>query len=341
MDWKLANVTPIHKKGPKNRLQNYRPISITSQACRVMETILKEEILDTLETNNQLRETQHGFLPNKSCVTNILTFLEYTTRNIDDSSSVDAIYLDFSKAFDTVPHRRLLIKMGSLGIDTKTILWVESWLKLRAQRVIIRGTKSEWRPVTSGVPQGSVLGPLLFLIYINDIDEGLTSKIIKFADDTKLYRRVVCREDQLQLQRDIDQIHGWSNTWQMSFNPFKCKALHFGKKNPCNTYTIAGESIENVSQERDLGVLIRDDLDWDAHVAKVVSKANSVLGMIWRTYECKSMKNIIQLYKTLVRPHLEYAVQAWRPYKQHHIDEIEKVQKRATRMITGFKELAY
>ena len=207
--------------------------------------------------------------------------------------------------------------------------------------MVLRGATSEWLPVTSGVPQGSVLGPLLFLIYINDIDDNLDSSLVKFADDTKIYRRINSNQDAQKLQDDINTMQSWSERWQMKFNPEKCKCVHFGHGNPGFTYKIQGREIESVMQERDLGVLVQGDLDWDSQVAKAVSQGNRILGLIYRTYDDKSAKNILQLYKSLVRPHLEYATQAWRPHKQKHIDLLENVQRRATRMITEYRNMTY
>jgi len=340
-DWKLANVTPIHKKGTKTQVTNYRPISLTSQVCRVLEGIIKQEILEDILSHNSLYQTQHGFLPKKSCVTNLLSFLEDVTKNVDGGTPIDTIYLDFTKAFDTVPHKRLLIKMADMNINHTVIKWVQNWLTNRAQRVTIRGAPSEWLPVTSGVPQGSVLGPILFLIYINDIDKGLTSKLLKFADDTKIFRAIKKESDCVELQRDINNIMEWSNKWQMKFNTTKCKVVHIGTKNPNHQYTMDENPLQSSQGEKDLGVTINQDLSFDTHIANAVKKANQILGMIWRTYDDKSMKNILQLYKSLVRPHLEYATQVWRPYKQTQINLIEKVQRRATRMIRGLNRVTY
>ena len=340
-DWKLANVTPIHKKGPKNLVTNYRPISLTSQVCRVMERLLKEEMVNELTSRGTLNPTQHGFLPKKSCVSNLLSCLEYVTQSIDNKIPVDLIYLDFSKAFDKVPHQRLLLKMESLGIAPMILRWVKNWLSGRQQRVTIKGTPSRWLPVISGVPQGSVLGPILFLIYINDIDDGVTSKIIKFADDTKLYQKIRSPEDSIALQDSINTTVEWCNKWQMEFNPTKCKVVHIGYNNPCSAYTVGGQDIVKSTKESDLGVTIAEDLSFDLHVANSVKKANQILGLIARTYDDKSPKNILQLYKSLVRPHIEYATQIWRPYKQGQINLIEGVQRRATRMIEGLGGVPY
>jgi len=303
--------------------------------------IIKEEILEDMLTKNCINKTQHGFLPKRSCVTNLLTFLEETTKNIDEGTPTDVVYLDFSKAFDTVPHQRLLIKMTELHVHPSIICWVKNWLHNRAQRVTIGGSESEWLPVTSGVPQGSVLGPILFLLYINDIDDGLTSKIIKFADDTKIYRAINDENDPIELQKDIDRVVDWSTTWQMKFNTSKCKVVHIGRNNTSQTYAMNNNCIESSPGERDLGVTVTEDLSFDTHIANAIKTANKLLGMISRTYDDKSKKNIIQLYKSLVRPHLEYATQIWRPYKQTQINSIEKVQQRATRMITGLGQDPY
>ena len=185
-DWRTANVTPIYKKGSKNIASNYRPISLTSQVGKVMEKLVKESIVAHLNKRNLIRESQHGFMEGKSCLTNLLSSLETATSYSDQGLPVDILYLDFSKAFDKVPHQRLITKLKAHGIGDTVANWVKGWLTDREQRVTIKGKQSPWLPVKSGVPQGSVLGPTLFVVYINDIDDNICSHILKFADDTKI-----------------------------------------------------------------------------------------------------------------------------------------------------------
>ena len=339
--WKQANVSPIFKKGNKNLVENYRPISLTSQLCRILEKILKNIITEYLNNHELIHPSQHGFLKNKSCLTNLLTFLENVTKDVDKGLPVDVIYLDFMKAFDKVPHKKLIEKMRALQINENIINWVTNWLTDRQQRVVIRGNKSSWLPVTSGVPQGSVLGPLLFLIYINDLEDNINSKVLKFADDTKIFRCIETPADSDELQQDLNKIAEWSALWQMPFNTGKCHSLHIGHSNKKQTYHLSGEIIHQTDTERDLGVIIQDNLDQSQQIGNVVKKANQILGLISRTYTNKTKKNILPLYKSLVRPHLEFAMQAWRPYKQKDINIIESVQRRATRMIPELTDLDY
>ena len=340
-EWKLANVTPIHKKGAKVKPANYRPISLTSQVCRIMERIIKEKMMHHLDSNNLIKPTQHGFLKGRSCLTNLLLYLEKITKSLDDGYPVDAVYLDFTKAFDKVPHKRLLKKLEVNGISLEVQTWIKNWLYQRMQRVLVKGCKSRWAPVTSGVPQGSVLGPVLFLIYINDLEQGIDSAVLKFADDTKVFRVIKSDEDKTALQNDINKIKDWSDQWQMSFNAEKCHVMNIGSQNTVNTYKMGEHQMNSTKSERDLGVIIQRDLDASEQVGKIVKKANQILGLIARVYENRSKKNILPLYKTLVRPHLEYAMQAWRPYKQKDINNIESVQRRATRMIEGLSRFSY
>ena len=189
LEWKEANIIPLFKKGSRNKSVNYRPVSLTSVICKLLESIIRDHIMDLL-IKHTLIKSQHGFLKSKSCLTNLLCFFEEITKWVDEGSPVDIIYLDFQKAFDKVPHQRLILKLKSHGIGISIINWIEQWLTDRRQRVVLDGEVSNCKPVLSGVPQGSVLGPILFLLYINDLEEGVTSKILKFADDTKLFRKL-------------------------------------------------------------------------------------------------------------------------------------------------------
>ena len=340
-DWKKANVTAIFKKGSRKQPGNYRPVSLTCQMGKILEKIIKEDLVHYLESNKLIFETQHGFRSKKSCLTNLLEFSQFVSDKIDDGKPVDVIYLDFQKAFDKVPHIRLINKLQALGIRGSVLNWIREWLKNRVQRVVINGEESDWIPVSSGVPQGSVLGPILFIIYINDIDENILSLILKFADDTKLVREVSTLEERNKLIEDLSNVFKWSEDWQMHFNIDKCKVMHLGKKNIGNDYHMGGKLLEVVEEERDLGVIMSNKFKVDKQCVNAAKKANQILGLIYRTFSCKDKEIILKLYKSLVRPHLDFCSQVWRPYLQKDITLIERVQKRATRMVHGFKGLDY
>jgi ribonucleases P/MRP protein subunit RPP40 len=340
-DWKRANICAIYKKGSKSDACNYRPVSLTSHVCKVMETIIKNRLTLHLYQYKLIHSTQHGFMKNRSCLTNLLEFLEYICSFVDKGQPIDVIYLDFQKAFDKVPHRRLISKLHAVGIEGQVAVWIENWLANREQRVVLNGNMSEWCSVISGVPQGSVLGPLLFLIYINDIDVCVSSKLLKFADDAKLFRVVSSVDEVEKLRNDLTNLCSWSADWLMLFNLDKCKVMHLGRNNPKQQYSMEGKTLNVVHEERDLGVIVQDDLKVSQQCSKVVKTANRVLGMIYRSFTYKSKDVVLQLYKSLVRPHLEFCVQAWRPHLQKDIMLLEKVQRRATRMIDNFQKLSY
>ena len=219
-EWKEANIIPLFKKGSRNKSENYRPESLTSVICKLLERLIKDHMVDFLVKHKLLNSSQHGFLKARSCLTNMLCFLEEITKWIDVGSPVDIIYLDFQKAFDKVPHQRLLLKLKAHGIGDSITDWIEQWLTDRRQRVVVDGEVSNWKSVLSGVPQGSVLGPILFLIYINDLDDSITSNVLKFADDTKLFRKVNTDGDKQHLQNDLDRLVKWSGfraVWYCSF----------------------------------------------------------------------------------------------------------------------------
>ena len=238
----------------------------------------------------------------------MLDFYNEVFNIFDDTKAVDVIYLDFQKAFDKVPHNHLLNKLKSHGITGKIHSWLEDWLSERKQRIVINGKASHWRDVLSGVPQGSVLGPILFIIYVNDIDDGLICKISKFADDTKITGRVTTTAEKSLLQTDLDRLVNWSNKWQMTFNLNKCKVLHIGNNNDRHNYSMNGIELLKVNEEKDLGVTISSDLKPGKHCTEVVKTANKLIGFIGRTFEFKSEKVILTLFNALVRPHLEYCV---------------------------------
>ena len=347
-DWRTANVTPIFKKGSKASVGNYRPVSLTSVLCKVMEGILKDALMKHLLQNDIISASQHGFMQKKSCLTNLVEYLDVLTKLIDDGHSVDVVYLDFSKAFDKVPHARLVEKLDACGIGGKLLEWVKAWLSGRKQRVVLNGHASEWLPVLSGVPQGSVLGPLLFIVFINDIDKALNpdTSIFKFADDTKVFRVVNTDEERAELQRDIDNLLAWSDKWQMLFNADKCKIMHFGKNNQRFSYTMggyapAGSVLEASAQEKDVGVIVHESLKPSTQVAKAAAKANQVLGQMARAVTLRDRVTWPRLYKTYVRPHLEYAVQSWKPWTQADKEVLEKVQERALRYMSGCEGSTY
>ena len=341
LDMRSANVTPIHKKGPVNEMENYRPISLTSIPGKLLEAVVKGNIVEHLDRHQLIGDSQHGFRRGRSCVTNLLEFYHFIYETYDRTRAVDLLFLDFKKAFDKVPHRRLMSKVRALGIGGEVARWIESWLADRRQRVVVNGVPSEWTPVTSGVPQGSVLGPLLFLIYINDLDSGLVSRISKFADDTKLG---TCASDKVSIQelhRDLLLIGDWSRKWQMPFNVDKCRVMHVGRGNPREPYSLSGTPLRTTSRQVDLGVVITEDLKFSAQCIEVERKAQKILGYVKRVFRRPNKVVVMTLFNTLVRPLLEYAVQFWSPTMRADVARLEKVQMRATKLIPSVRLKGY
>ena len=260
---------------------------------------------------------------------------------------IDCIYMDFMKAFDTVPHKRLLSKIQSYCISDQLLGWISSFLSDRQQRVCINGCHSNWGSVTSGIPQGSVLGPILFVIYINDLPEMVNnSTVYLFADDTNIFKEISCFADIDDLQEDLTALQEWSDKWLLRFHPDKCVVLSLGKtKEDAHQYFLTKDNkdfqLKNVNQETDLGITVDSSLSFDQHVQAKVNKANSITGLIRRTFNYLDEENILMLYKALVRPHLEYGNAVWHPHKVEYITAIENVQRRITKLIPTLKDLPY
>ena len=285
---------------------------------------------------------QHGFLRNRSCVTQLLSVLHTIGKNLDKNTQTDIVYLDFAKAFDSVDHSILLQKLKCYGVTGNLLGWFADYLNNRRQRVVVDGVASRWAPVTSGVPQGSILGPVLFVIFINDIPEVTdgTSPAL-FADDTKVYKDVRSVTDCEKLQQTIDKLDIWTQDNNITFNASKCKVLSVTRKKDPITYPyhLGRNDLSRVESEKDLGVTISYKLHWETHVNEIVSKANKQLGVLKRT--CLSLTDVNirrSLYLTLVKSQLSYATQVWS--SNHHSQlnrRIERVQRRATKWILRTK----
>ena len=339
--WKDAHVKPLFKKGKKRSPKNYRPVSLTSICSKLLEKIVRNAIVKHLESLGILTKDQHGFREGRSCNTQLLEIMEIWTDFLEKGLCWDCIYLDFAKAFDSVPHQRLLLKVKNYGIKGKLLNWIQDFLYNRKQRVIVGKGKSSWTAVRSGIPQGSVLGPLLFVIFINDLPEEIKSQIKIFADDTKIFRALSQSSEITVLQDDLNKLALWSKTWQLPFNEKKCKIIHYGKKNPNHIYQMNNENLESVTEEKDLGVTFDRELKFRAHIRNIVSRANSRVGIIKRSFETLTEENFKILYKSQVRPILDYCSDIWYPSYIKDMSEIEKVQKRATKLVKGFWEKTY
>ena len=290
--WKEAHVKPLFKKGKRSLPANYRPVSLTSLCCKLLERIIKVDVTKHLIDLGLITDDQHGFREGRSCCTQLLQIMEIWTDMFDHGQAWDCIYLDFAKAFDSVPHKRLLNKLQAYGITGKKLKWVEDFLTDRQQRVIVAQEKSSWTKVMSGIPQGSVLGPLLFIVFINDLPSVAVNSLMKiFADDTKVFKAISTIQDAEDLQTDIDKLTLWAKKWQLPYNELKCKVIHLGKRNINHNYTMNGYNLQTDTEEKDLGVTFDTNLTFQPHIGNIISKANSRVGIIKRTFNKLNEEN--------------------------------------------------
>ena len=377
-EWKHANISAIFKKGKKTLPQNYRPVSLTSVVCKIMESIVRDAVVKHMTDNNLFSQYQFGFISGRSTVLQLLHVLNIWIEILDEGGTLDAIYCDFMKAFDKVPHKRLVYKVEKYGIKGNIIGWIDSFLSDRTQCVRINDHKSSFAPVTSGIPQGSVLGPILFVIYINDLPEVMSegSLAFLFADDTKMFRQIKTYKDLEIQQQDIKSAVEWSNIWLLRFHPDKCVHLGIGAKRDliikenqpnlngiplkrkicekdvdkklgeelCNHkyhYDMDDHILKRSSVEKDIGVKIDNELKFNAHISSAVNQANRVMGITRKTFTNFNKETFLPIFKGLVRPQLEYAAPVWAPHHKHLKKNIEDVQRRATKRLPGMKDLTY
>jgi len=336
-DWKTALVTPLFKKGSRCNPCNYRPISLTSVCCKVLEHIIYSSIMSHLTTFNIISECQYGFRAKRSAELQLIRTIHDFAFNLNNKVQTDVIMLDFCKAFDKVSHRFLLHKLHYYGVRGPVLQWISAFLNGRTQSVVYNGSTSTPVNVTSGVPQGTVLGPLLFLVYINDLPDRIVSSCSLFADDCLLYRKIYNKADQEVLQQDLQYLQEWADKWLMTFNVNKCEILQISLNHSIMhySYLLYDQPLKLVNEARYLGIMIDSKLNFNTQVHLVCKKANNALSFLKRNlYSCQREVKA-EAYQIYVRPILEYATCAWAPHTQSNIDKLEAVQRRAARFVTG------
>lgn len=343
---KAGLITPIYKSGPCSMEQNYRPISLTSHITKVFERIVVKKLNQYLESNDLFNEGQHGFRSGRSCLSQLLAHHNNVIEGLINGQDVDVIYLDFAKAFDKVHHGILLNKLKNLGIRGEPHKWLEAFLRGRTQKVSVEGALSDESKVTSGVPQGTVLGPVLFLTHISDINSKVEhSKVTSFADDTRILKWIKTPTDRQKLQEDLDKIYKWSEDNKMKFNDDKFELISYpvrreNHNQPCYSAR-NGSQIDNKLELKDLGILLSKEATFSSNINQKVATAKKLVGWIYRTFHSRGKLAMMTLFKSLVIPRIEYCCQLWNPDKQCDIRDIEGIQKSFTKKITGMNELNY
>ena len=345
-DLKAAHIIHIFKSGHQGLASNYRPIALTSHLIKIFEKIVRNAMVKYMDENNLFNDSQHGFRQGRSCLSQLLTQFERILSRLEAKQNVDVIYLDFSKAFDKVDHQIILEKLRLMGVKGKLLLWIKSFLFNRTQRVMVNGFLSEPVNVISGVPQGSVLGPLLFLILISDINKDvLQSFLSSFADDTRIGMSITSEEDVLQLQEDLNKVYLWAQQNNMSFNENKFELLRYGLNHQIKTdtkyYGPDGSKIPEKTHVKDLGVQMSNTATFSEHINKVCEKARDMCSWILRTFRSRSPTLMTTTWKSLVQPILDYCSQLWCPTQPGQIKQIEEIQKCFTRKIKAVNQVDY
>ena len=335
--WKGSNITPVYKQGNREDISNYRPVALTSVLCKCLERLVMTAVKNHMTTFALWNPNQHGFMKKRSCVTQLINVMHEWSSILDRPKAprIDVAFCDMSKAFDKMPHDLLLTKLArDYNFRGPMWQWIKSFLTPRRQRVLYQGATSSWKSSTSGIPQGSVFGPTLFNMFVNDVQRDISSKTLLFADDILIFRPIHSAQDEVTLQSDLVHLLNWCRTNQMSLNPSKTKILHVTRRRnaqPCK-YTLDGQCLSSVPSHKYLGVLLSSDLRWNSHVDSIVLRANRLLGFIRTIAHGASSSAIFALYRSLVLPILEYGIPSWHPHTAAQEHKLETVQRNATRM---------
>ncbi|CAH8657915.1 unnamed protein product [Dicrocoelium dendriticum] len=340
-DWKCSVVKPIPKGGNPSKVDNYRPICLTAVLAKTLEKIVKKSLLQLLESKNLLTSAQHGFLKGRSCITNLLLTRHEWLQALNKGQSVDVIYIDFSKAFDKVNHAVLLDRLRMCGVGGSLHKWISNFLIDRKWRVQVDNHLTDWYPSSSGVPQGTVLGPILFLIHINDVPQLLQSHCALFADDLKVWRVIRTLNDCDLLQQDLDRLSTWSAEVNLPINPAKSQFMRLGKYDHGRTYTVAGQPLHPAPFVRDLGVLSRCDLKSIDNTNRLYQNSLRMLWALRRSFSTWSEEIATRLFVSIIRPMLEYGTPAYCPITRGEVEKLERVQHVATRLIPNLRGMSY
>ena len=338
-EWKRANVTPLHKKSDKNIMNNYRPISLLSCVGKILEKIVFKHVFNYLRDHALITLCQSGFIPGDSTVNQLAQIYHLLYKALDEKKDMRIVFLDISKAFDKVWHDGIIFKLRAMGIDGHLLEWFKDYLRQRHQRVVIGSCSSEWGEIKAGVPQGSVLGPLLFLIYINDITSVVQCNIRLFADDTTIFIDIDDPQRTADiLNTDLDAISNWAAQWLITFSPPKTESMTITLKDrrlqQPDLY-MNDTRITEVDNHKHLGIIFSNDLSWDHHVQHIVAKAGERVDILSRLMYKVDRKTLQTMYFSFIRPKLEYADVVWSNVTEGQSDIIEMVQKRAARITSG------
>ena len=343
---KLAFVTPIHKGDSRSDPANFRPVSLTSHLIKTLERVIRKELVSYLERNQLMDVNQHGSRAGKSTLSQLLEHQDEILAALENGENFDSVYLDFSKAFDKCDHGILLHKIKSLKIKGRLGRWLQNFLTERQQVILVNKVKSKYSSLVSGIPQGSVLGPILFLIYISDIGQDLIANTLTYVDDTKVKQKVTSESDVEDLQKELIKLDNWAKVNNMEFNKGKFLVLRYGENEALKNETeyFSGEYDEIIERKeslRDLGVQLTDDGTFGEQIERVCKKARQKSGWLFRTFYSRNTQFLKQVFKSLVQPHIDYCSQLWTPLEGVNLEKVEKVLRDFSRRIPELKGMNY